>query len=341
MVSRVTKTSGIKQFQPGTNRTLTPRGKTATSIHLVPNPFHSSPPGANGRTHWYRFALVPAVLTLLVFITAAMARAQSNSAESLASRSAIVVSGKVLRTKASDEPLVAASSRTAVISVQRMYAGKEIVGDQMGRIVTVILSRAERLRVGDVVMVFGNPLFIGRTLTIADEGEILAKTVDVSTLSNLQLGVQARTDKPVLDRLAIATLVFRGSVEAVGPLIGAAERSASMSVESQEHDPQWQIATVRVSTPLHGGRVGQTVTLIFAGSRDIVWFNAPKLKAGQDAVFIAHAPSSEERALYRASGLTKFLEKQPAYLVTEPSDVLPPANVAHVRSLLLHMKETR
>ena len=46
----------------------------------------------------------------------------------VAARSAIVVSGKVVRTNASEEPLLTASANTVVIKVSHMYAGSEIAG---------------------------------------------------------------------------------------------------------------------------------------------------------------------------------------------------------------------
>ena len=56
------------------------------------------------------------------------AEAQRPAADSLAARSPVVVRGRVLRVNASDEPMLAASNRTAVIAIQRMFNGSEIAG---------------------------------------------------------------------------------------------------------------------------------------------------------------------------------------------------------------------
>jgi hypothetical protein len=111
--------------------------------------------GANQRTDRNRLQLVLAILALSAVVTGDRVFAQNESARTLTERSAIVVRGKVLKTNASNEPLVAASSRTAVILVQQMYAGSEIAGDQTGRKVTVILSRPQRLKVGEEALFFG------------------------------------------------------------------------------------------------------------------------------------------------------------------------------------------
>jgi hypothetical protein len=277
-------------------------------------------------------------LAALALLSLPATLSAQDDAESLAARSAIVVAGKVVKANASEEPLVAASSRTAVISVQRMYAGSEIAGDQKGRTMTVILSRPDRLKVGEEALFFGNPRLLGRTLTIADEGELSAKEAPPGALER---GVQARRDQPLRERLARASLVFRGSVEEVRPLAAPQEAVRTAPRSRSEHDPEWQVATMRVAVALRGESAGQAVAVVFPGSRDITWHNVAKLKRGQEAVVIAHAPDKEEQALYRGSGLAAYLEKEQAWLVTEPFDVLAVSEEARVRALLEAPKEAK
>lgn len=284
--------------------------------------------------------LVSAMLLVAAALTTAYA--QNESAQTLSERSALVVRGTVVKVNASDEPMVAASPSTAVISVLQMYAGSEIAGDLRGRTATVILSRPDSVKVGQEALFFGNPRFLGRSLTIADEGEIAVKTGGPTMLSEFQAGAQARKDKPILARLATASLVFRGTVESVSPLdTTAKEEGKETSALPSEHDPEWQVASVKVVTPLHGGKLGQVVTIVFSASRDIMWFFAPKLKVGEDAVFLAQPPNQQDLTVSRSRGLAALQEKQPVYFATEPSDVLPQAEEVHVRGLLASSKETK
>ncbi len=284
---------------------------------------------------WLPF--VTAALILSASITAGTAFAQTE-ARAAAERSSIVVRGKVLRTNASDEPLLAPSNQTAIISVDEMYAGNEIAGDQKGQTVTVILTQPNAVKPGEEALFFGNPRFLGKSLTIADEAELPA-----SAAASASSAVQARRDRPVLERLAAANLVFRGMVESVRPIAGetAAAQGTRTKAPPSEHDPEWHVATVRIVTPLRGGAAGEIVNVVFAASRDITWFNSPKLKQGQDAVFIAHSPSKEEEPIYRSSGLDKFLGTETIYLVTEPFAVLPAADEGRIRRLLAAPKETK
>ena len=50
-----------------------------------------------------------------------------------------------------------------------------------------------------------------------------------------------------------------------------------------EHNPIWQEATVEVTVASGQFKPGQKPIVRFAGSRDIAWFNTPKLKAGETA----------------------------------------------------------
>ncbi|HXB21295.1 MAG TPA: hypothetical protein VNV88_07940 [Candidatus Solibacter sp.] len=280
------------------------------------------------------------VISALMALAAGAAFAQTIAVPSLADRSSIIVRGKVLKINASDEHLLEPSNQTAVISIQQMYTGKEIAGDQTGRTATVILSKPGVLKAGEAAVFFGNPRFLGKSVTIADEGET-PLAANVSMQSSLDQAVQAQRNKPLLDKIAAASLIFRGKVSYVQPLESSREPERPESDSPSEHSPDWHLATVEITNPLQGGTAKQQVTVVFSASRDIVWFQSPKLIPGQDAIFLAHAPTSEEETLYRGSTLHELMQKQPIYMVTEPSHVLPPAEEDRVRGLIAAPKEIK
>lgn len=260
--------------------------------------------------------------------------AQDESARALAERSAIVVAGKVLRVNATLDPMQAASTRTVVITVSRMYAGAEIAGDQKGRTATVILSRpSTTLKAGTEGLFFGNPRFLGKSLTIADEGELFADAARAAS-ANLEASFQARRDQPLRERIASASSVFRGRVESERAVAAGPDQPGKLPEPPSEHDPEWHVASVRVLTALQSSEQGALVNVIFPASRDVVWFNAPKLKAGQEAIFITHRPDKDDAQLMRAPGVAEFLEKQSAEVVSQPFDTVPPSEESRVRTLL-------
>jgi hypothetical protein len=280
----------------------------------------------------WRSGWLTCVLTALALLAMlpGTSLAQGDTARTLGERSAIVVRGTVLRLNASEEPLQAPSANTLVIKVSRMYAGAEIAGDQTGRNATIITSRPLRLKVGSEALFFGNPRFVGKSLTIVDEGEILSPKAAVAA-PDFERGLQARRDLPIRQRLATASLVFIGKVESERPLVAIRDRKIP---PPSEHDPEWHVAQVRVITPLRGSDKGALVTVIFPDSGDIMWFNSPKLRPGQEAIFITHKPEQEQALLLRTTGVTAFMAKQPAELLTQPFDVLPTSDESRVRRLL-------
>lgn len=268
----------------------------------------------------------------LIFIGNAFA--QDESAKALAERSAIVVEGKVLRANASLESNQPASPLTVVITITRMYSGEEIAGDQKGRTATVILSRPRpTMKTGTEAIFFGNPRFVGKSLTIASEGELPIASAR-SASSDLNVGLQSRRDRPLRERIEAASSVFEGRVESERALSAPADQPGRLREPPSEHDPEWHVAAVRVVTALKGSERGALVNVIFPASRDIMWFNAPKLMVGQELVFITHKPSAEDTRLMRAPGVAEFLERQPAEVVSEPFDTVPASDVPRVRNVL-------
>ena len=55
-----------------------------------------------------------------------------------------------------------------------------------------------------------------------------------------------------------------------------------------EHDPKYREAVVQIGEALKGNLPGKTVVVIFAASKDVLWYNSPKFKEGQEGTFILH-----------------------------------------------------
>jgi len=188
------------------------------------------------------------------------------------------------------------------------------------------------VKVGTRAIFFGNPRFIGKTITIADEGEAAAPGDGAAAMQALAPALQERSDAPVLARLNIAQTVFRGTVESVHPMEVAPQDKKSEL--RSEHDPDWQVAMVRVASSVRGAEKGSVIPVVFAASRDIMWFNSPKPKAGEEKLFVAHRPQESEASLLRAASVSSFIEKEHPVFVTDPFDVLPPSDEKRVAELL-------
>ncbi len=274
------------------------------------------------------------LLALALTAGAAPLGAQDDPMFSLASRSPIVVLGTVAKVNASEEPHLAPTPSTVIIRVRRMFAGSEFAGDLSGQTATVILSKPGSVQRGATAYFFGNPRFIGKTVTIADDGELPATaSASGAPPAALARGIQARRDAPILARLAKATAVFRGIVERVRAI--EAESMNAKRRPRDEHDPDWQLAQVRVTTAWRGAKQGSVVAVVFPASGDILWLNSPKLATGKEVLVLAHPPQQEdELPLLRATGVLPIVEEQHALVVSQPYDVLQPADEQRLVGLL-------
>src|SRR6266511_2197251 len=97
------------------------------------------------RVKRYHRVRLMAALALACGAAAIAAAAQPDPMTDLASRSSIVVLGTVVRVGASEEPLLPATNATAVIKIEKMLAGADLVGDQSGGTATVILKAPQTI----------------------------------------------------------------------------------------------------------------------------------------------------------------------------------------------------
>ncbi|MBS1725457.1 MAG: hypothetical protein JST51_01965 [Armatimonadetes bacterium] len=252
--------------------------------------------------------------------------AQQVSLASLADRSTIILRGTIQKVNASIEPLMPASNRTVVVKVSKVYVGESITGNIVGSLATIEMS-STGAKAGTDMVFFGVPRFIGKSLTMSAFGQVTGRVADASK-ADFTSAVQGRIDLPVRLVLREASQVFRGKVVKVEPI----EREAK-DLDS-EHDPEWQMATVAVETGMKSVKQGQTVHVLFANSRDIVWYASPKFKEGDEGVFITRNPKREEAILMRETGALEMIDKMKAVLLTDNAAFQPASQMEKVRTLM-------
>jgi hypothetical protein len=252
-------------------------------------------------------------LGVLLMLPVALASQSPDAAtmQRFAAQSNFVFQGTVNRLNATTEPQMAASPSTAVVRVDRLIQGQDMVSDIVGKEITVQLLKPRSVAVGRPVMFFSNIAVMGKSLAVKEVAHY-----DVTRSSTMAAQVadyqKAKPERDLERRVASADLIVTGTVDTIGAR--AAEREGP---EASEHDPHWTAATVTVQST-EKGAPQQRVVVWFPASDDIRWFRSPKLTQGQSAVFIL------QRA--REPGLTA------GYTALDPLDVQPTAQRARVRS---------
>jgi hypothetical protein len=123
---------------------------------------------------------------------------------------------------------------------------------------------------------------------------------------------------------AAASVVLAGKVTLVVEPAAAAAASSD-GVWKSEHDPEWRDAVVEVSDVIKGHVANKEVTLRFPASTDVAWYRSPKLKEGQQAVFIL---GKDGTTLSQATAAAS--ESPP--VVSNPKSVLPITSLGDVRA---------
>lgn len=97
-----------------------------------------------------------------------------------------------------------------------------------------------------------------------------------------------------------------------------------------EHVPQWQSAVIEVTEAIKGGtRTGDTLTVRFASSIDVMWYDAPKLTVDQQGIFVI----GDGRVMSGVATLAPESAGDAGTLIS-PGQVLPLSERERVLSML-------
>jgi hypothetical protein len=116
-------------------------------------------------------------------------------------------------------------------------------------------------------------------------------------------------------------------VRAVPEQLAAAVRGMPGPVS--EHDPMWMEAVLDVESVLKGTTPPAPVVVVFPASIDVMWVNAPKFHAGQEATLMLHTDQVPAAQVPETLAATF----PSVYTALEPGDVLPKEQSGRLRSL--------
>jgi hypothetical protein len=208
------------------------------------------------------------------------------------------------------------AERTAVVRVDSPLHVPQLLEAYVGRDVTVELRAPGELRVDDEVVFFANGWIYGESIALRE----LAHWPIRGDLGGVRRKVaEARerlADEEVRRRLADAAAVVAGRVAATAAVVPRNGREAK-----REHDPRWVEAVIAVDSVLRGPAVEKSLLVLFAGSRDVAWRNAPKLHVGQSGVWILHEETIKELG-------------REALVLVDPRDSWPPERLGRIQALL-------
>jgi hypothetical protein len=246
------------------------------------------------------------------------------------SRSDVVFNGTVEATEATTMAAVDATDSTAVVRVDELVRAPSAFDGLVGQRITVLLRAPGSVQVGEQATFFVNAAVFGESVAVQEvdhtpmtpAAELAPQVTDVMD--------RLREDE-VRARIESADVVVTArvaQVRAVPEQLAAAVRGMPGPVS--EHDPEWTEAVLDVESVLKGTAPPAPLVVIFPASTDVMWVNAPKFHAGQEATLMLHTdqvPATQVPATVAATFAS-------VYTALETGDVLPKEQSERLRSLI-------
>jgi hypothetical protein len=224
---------------------------------------------------------------------------------SLRQEASFVFKGTVLKLKATTITAIPKSDRTIVVRVDETIRAPESLAHYNGQDITVQLTGRKKVTKGQQLVFYTNGLLYGESLAVQAVDQSVPEAVRAALATVAPDPVRNMVERDILSRAATADAVIFGRVTSVRvPADVVAAHSAVAgglpTTRISEHDPDWRIAEVQVDEVRKGTHESKTAEIRFPNSDDVLWYYAPKLRTGQDGLFILHK-AERERAAARAA----------------------------------------
>jgi hypothetical protein len=226
----------------------------------------------------------PALAHLSAGVAAAvMACAQpaSESNNRLAAEADFVFNGTDLAPRAATIDATDVSD-LAIVRVDEVVAGSDPFKALAGRTVTLRLKDPALARAGERRVYYTKGWHWGDEIGLIELGSTeIPGSLQIQTMRNdIATAKQQLADQQLAERIRTAPLVISGTVRAV--------RNSNIPRGATEHDPEWREADISVASVIKGDSASKLVTILFPGSDDVMWKDAPKFREGMDGIWILH-----------------------------------------------------
>jgi len=223
--------------------------------------------------------------------------------------SSIIYLGTVTATNAS-LPGVPAGEGTVQTRIDSVLTAPSALVPLDGRTVILVAEEGRAPALNDRFIFFAQTMLVGEELALREIGRVSAASAD-DLRSQIQSSELRLEDERLAQRLSAVDVVAIGRVVAIDTTVPPPQ------VPVTEHDPQWQRASLEISAVLSGDLPDRSVTLLFPGTLDVAWVDAPRPSAQQEAVW-----------------LLTFNRDIKAYTALDPLDVQPVEQTDRIRRLI-------
>jgi hypothetical protein len=240
----------------------------------------------------------------------------------------VVFNGTVEEAAATTMDAVDATDSTAVVRVDELVRAPAAFEGLVGQRITVLLRSPGSMEAGEQATFFVNAALFGESVAVQEVDHTTA-TAAAELAPQVTDVIDRLRDSEVRERIAGADVVVTGrvaQVRAVPEQTTAAVPGMTGPIpEHSEHYPDWREAVLDVESVLKGAMPPAPVILMFPASIDVMWVNAPKFHAGQEATWLLRTDQVPEAAAAAFPSV---------YTALDPGDVLPKEQTERLRGLI-------
>ena len=209
----------------------------------------------------------------------------SPQVDDLRRQSTFTFVGTVKELNAATMAEVPVTESTAVVTVDEVLQAPPMLARRAGTDITVQLSDAEQMQVGQQATFFTTGWMYGEDVAVQEVGHVEGIVGDerAAELAALSPGTPENRTLRLQQRLADADVVVLGMVSN----IGFPEGYDTQGLVS-EHAPLWRQATIQIQAVYKGDLPADqdTIKAIFSRSEDVRWYRTPILDVGQKGIFV-------------------------------------------------------
>lgn len=242
--------------------------------------------------------------------------------DDLMEQAPLVFEGTVVRLAASTLATLAASERTIVMQVDTFIRVPDALRGFAGQQITVELRPRTKTAAGEQAICFAEGLMYGEGLAVREIGWQRVSRTSAAARTRMDDAVASEPDRRLKGRVDSAALVVTGRVASTE----AVPRGPRPPIS--EHYPDWHLATVDVEGVEKGSHTPNQVQVKYAASDDVAWYRAPKLHAGDQAVFLLHRGDAVAESGPHADAVATD-----DFVVVDPLDVQPVTERGRIQAL--------
>jgi hypothetical protein len=266
-------------------------------------------------------SLGPKLLAISLCLSGAgMLSAQTNT-HTLAKQAAFIFNGEVENARTVEKAELRLPPQSVPVRVLEVLYVKPTTAVRPGELVIVQMAERELPSAGTRATFYTNGWIYGTHLTVRELGHVVQEALQGQVKQEIAQAKAEAEDDQVRERLADAEVVLAGVVKSVKPF-----EEAKKASQVSEHDADWWLAEISVKRFLKGEPGKNTVLVAFPNSRDVMWADSPKFKAGEEGIWILHRPMSLERIFASV--------KEPVYTAINRRDFQETKEIERVMKLL-------